>query len=234
MSYASEIIFFDDVSVGYNDRMILENVNFTIHKGEFVYLIGKTGAGKSSLLRLIYADLAPNKGTIQVGKFRVDSIRRKDKPFLRRVLGIVFQDFQLLPEMTVTENIMFVMRATGWKDRKKMKARASEVLMQVGLTAKSNQYPHQLSGGEQQRTVIARALVNYPLLILADEPTGNLDPEVTDHIMDVLQKINRSGTAILMATHEHDLIRRYPGRVIECAQGQARDREMQGAPSQGQ
>lgn len=220
------IIRFTDVSAGYQGRSVLEDVSFELQKGEFVYLIGRTGSGKSSLLKLVYADLIPSQGTVEVAGVNIGSLKSKDIPMLRRKLGIVFQDFQLLPDRNVAENVEFAMRATGWRDRTLIKNRLSDVLMLVGLSAKMQHMPHQLSGGEQQRVVIARALVNDPLLLIADEPTGNLDPEVTDHIMQILQKINNMGTAILMATHEHSLIERYPARVLECVEGHLNDRKL--------
>lgn len=209
-----------DLSLGYQDKPIFEHVSLQIQKGEFVFLIGRTGAGKSSLLKLLYADVKPASGTVRVDRYQVERITERDVPFLRRRLGIVFQNFELLPDRTVGENIAFAMKATGWTDRKKIKQRLTEVLMQVGLSNKIGHYPHQLSGGEQQRTSIARALVNDPLLLIADEPTGNLDPEVTDHILEVLEKINRAGTAVIMATHNYEVLRKFPARMLKVADGQ--------------
>jgi cell division transport system ATP-binding protein len=202
---------------------VLNDVNFEIGKGEFVYLIGRTGSGKSSLLKTLYADLPLQMGEIHIAGYDLQNIKQKDIPFLRRKIGIVFQDFQLFQDRSVAENLFFVMKATGWKDKSKMTARMTEVLMQVGLTAIANKMPHQLSGGEQQRVVIARALLNEPILMIADEPTGNLDPEVSDGIMRLFKDINRAGTAILMATHNHNLIRDFPGRVLTCQHGQVLD-----------
>ncbi len=218
------LIDFQDVSIQYSEHPVLEHVDFAIQPGEFVYIVGRTGGGKSSLLKLMYADIYPAAGKAFIDKYYLNFINDKERPFLRRRLGIVFQDFQLLPDRTVAENLEFVMKATGWTDKSKMKARMTEVLMQVGLSSKLNSMPHQLSGGEQQRTVLARALVNNPAVIIADEPTGNLDPEVTTHIMEILMKIHRSGTAIVMATHEHELIDRYPARVLECRDGRVIDK----------
>ncbi|MCS7073445.1 MAG: cell division ATP-binding protein FtsE [Bacteroidia bacterium] len=214
-----DIIIFESVSAGYTKQPVLQNITFRIKKGEFVYLIGKTGAGKSTLLKLLYAELKPLTGTLQIGNFITNRLSSHQIPFLRRKLGIVFQDFQLLPDRTVAENVAFAMEVIGVTDKNKIRNRVSDVLMMTGLSTKLHSYPHQLSGGEQQRTVIARAIVNEPLILIADEPTGNLDPEVTTAIMELLMKINRSGTAVLMATHEHDLIRRYPARVLECREG---------------
>lgn len=204
-------------------KAVLDSVNFSMVQGEFVYLIGRTGAGKSSILKMIYADLQPLAGKVQVGEFDIGSIKKRQIPKLRRKLGIVFQDFQLLPDRNVLDNLRFAMRATGWKDRKKMKARATELLELVALGPKLQSMPHQLSGGEQQRVTIARALINDPILLLADEPTGNLDPEATNMIMEVLFRINLEGTSIIMATHEHELIRRFPARTLECREGRLHD-----------
>ncbi|MEL6672271.1 MAG: ATP-binding cassette domain-containing protein [Bacteroidota bacterium] len=208
-----------NVSVSIGDRVLLDKQDLRISLGEFVFLVGPTGSGKSTLLKLLYADRMPDRGKIQVGKFRVDQITAKDIPLLRRTLGIVFQDFQLLPDRNVRDNIAFALRATGWKDKSKMIQRINEVLLKVGLTGKGRALPHQLSGGEQQRVVIARALINDPLVLIADEPTGNLDPVATQHIMELLRSINRGGTAVIMATHEYPLLKQFPSRVLEINQG---------------
>lgn len=202
---------------------ILQNVDFTIDQDEFVFLIGRTGSGKSSLLKTLYADLALKMGEAEIVGFNLGKIKTKEIPFLRRKLGIVFQDFQLFPDRTVAENLFFVMKATGWKDKSKMNNRMIEVLLKVGLADASTKMPHQLSGGEQQRVVIARALINQPSILLADEPTGNLDPDVADGIFRLFQDINKEGTAILMATHNHDLLRKYPYRVLKCEKGKLLD-----------
>lgn len=202
---------------------ILKELNFTIAKGEFVFLIGRTGSGKSSLLKTLYADLPLIMGEGEIAGYSLNGIKSKQVPFLRRKLGIVFQDFQLFPDRTVAENLYFVMRATGWKDRTKMKSRMIEVLMGVGLGGATTKFPHQLSGGEQQRIVIARALLNEPSILLADEPTGNLDPEVSDGIFRLFQEINKRGTAILMATHNYDLLKKYPYRILKCENGSLLD-----------
>lgn len=208
------ILSFDSVSFQYHDKLVFEGASFEVHLGEFVYVIGKTGVGKSSLLKLIYADQAPQSGTITFGETLVNNLPSREIPYLRRKMGIVFQDFQLLPDRSVYENIAFALRACDWTGEGKIRARVMEVLDKVGMSHKAEAYPHQLSGGEQQRVVIARALINDPLLLLADEPTGNLDPESTTQIMDLLQKINISGTAILMVTHEHTLLNTYPARAL--------------------
>jgi cell division transport system ATP-binding protein len=225
-SYTEKILEFKQVSTGYQDRVVLKDVNFSILKGEFVYMIGRTGAGKSSLLKMIYADLLPDKGTLMVGDYEITRLKNKEIPFLRRKIGIVFQDFQLLPDRSIYENIRFAMRATGWTDKNKINNKINELLAKVGLSEKLSSRPHQLSGGEQQRVSIARALINDPILLLADEPTGNLDPEATDMIMEILFRINLAGTSVIMATHEHDLIRRYPARTLECKSGHVIDHKM--------
>lgn len=222
---SSPIIRFDSAVVGYEDKNVLTDVTFQIEKGEFVYLIGRTGGGKSSLLKTIYADLRPKSGQVFVDKYAIHNLKKQQLPHLRRRLGIIFQDYQLLSDRDVANNIIFAMKATGWRDKKQIQRRLTEVLMQVGLSSKINHKPHQLSGGEQQRTVIARALVNDPAILVADEPTGNLDPEVAEHVMEILLKINRGGTAIFMATHQIDLIKRYPARVLECADGKIMPRQ---------
>ena len=217
------VVSVQDASIFQDQNTILSDLNFTIDKGEFVYLVGRTGSGKSSLLKTLYADLLLRLGDIHVANFNIRGIKPSQIPLLRRKLGIIFQDFQLLNDRTVAENLIFVMKATGWKDSTKMKARMNEVLMHVGLGSIEKKMPHQLSGGEQQRVVIARALINEPLILLADEPTGNLDPEVSQGILKIFQQINKSGTAILMATHSHGLIKKYPARVLKCEDGKILD-----------
>jgi cell division transport system ATP-binding protein len=212
-----------DTQIHQGDRVVLDEVNFAVSKGEFVYLVGRTGSGKTSLLKTLYADLPLRTGQIDVAGFGLQELRKRDVPYLRRKLGIVFQDFQLFYDRTVAENLTFVMKATGWTDSSKMKQRIAEVLMQVGLGSVNNKMPHQLSGGEQQRVVVARALLNEPLLLLADEPTGNLDPEVAAGILNLFFDINKSGTAVLMATHNHEFLRNYPARVLQCLQGRVND-----------
>ncbi len=219
------IVLLKNTNLYHDDVLVLHDLDFTIRKGEFVYLIGKTGSGKSSLLKTLYADMANPKGEVLVAGYNIAKIKKSKIPYLRRKIGIVFQDFQLLNDRSVAENIFFVMRASGWKDRSKMKTRLAEVLMQVGLGSVASKYPHQLSGGEQQRIVIARALINEPLILFADEPTGNLDPEVGDSIMKLFLEINRSGTAILMATHQHSYIEKYPARILKVDNGMVLDSE---------
>jgi cell division transport system ATP-binding protein len=213
------IIELDKISVYQHENLILANVTLLISKGEFLYLIGKTGSGKSSLLKTIYAELPLHTGAAQVAGYDLSSLRRKEIPYLRRKLGIVFQDFQLLMDRSVNENILFVMRATGWKDKKEMNKRLLEVLAKVNLGNKGNKMPHQLSGGEQQRVAIARALINDPEVILADEPTGNLDPESSEGIISLLMDISKTGRAVIVATHNYTFFNRYPARTLLCENG---------------
>ena len=217
MSFSEEpVLKVSSASILQEDQPVLTDISFDIEKGEFVYLIGRTGSGKSSLLKTCYADLPLQSGEIQVAGYNIHRLKTKEVPFLRRKIGIIFQDFELFYDRTVDENLAFVMRATGWKEKAKMKARTAEVLMRVGLGAVSNKMPHQLSGGEQQRVVVARALINEPQILFADEPTGNLDPEVAEGIFHLFQEINRSGTAVLMATHNHNFLEKFPARVLKC------------------
>ncbi|MBQ2906411.1 MAG: ATP-binding cassette domain-containing protein [Bacteroidales bacterium] len=211
-----------NASIYQHERCILKNVNFEIEEGEFVYLIGKTGSGKSSLLKTLYADLPAKEGDIMIAGYDLRKIRRRDTPMLRRKIGIVFQDFQLLYDRSVEDNLSFVLDATGWNDKTKISKRIDEVLQQVGLLHKRKVMPHQLSGGEQQRIAVARALLNDPNVILADEPTGNLDPETTNDVMDLLREISTRGKTILMATHNYNLILKYPSRIIKCDEGTVR------------
>jgi cell division transport system ATP-binding protein len=213
------IIEISDASVFQKNILILSEVTLSIDKGEFVYLIGKTGAGKSSLLKTIYAELPLLEGEAEIAGYKLKEIRSKDKPYLRRKLGIVFQDFQLLNDRSVNDNLIFVMKATGWKDDDAMRHRMNEVLDKVGLITKGFKMPHQLSGGEQQRVCIARALINDPELILADEPTGNLDPETSEGIMQLLIDISKAGRAVFMATHNFALIKKFPFRTVKCEGG---------------
>lgn len=215
----STVIKLNNVSVFQQNTLILSNVNLEILSSEFVYLIGQTGSGKSTLLKTLYAELALNKGDGYVATFNLHDLKNNQVPFLRRKIGIVFQDFQLLTDRSVYENLYFVLQATDWKNKAEMDSRINEVLEMVGLGTKSFKMPFELSGGEQQRLVIARALLNKPAIILADEPTGNLDPETSNGIMELLHQIAKSGTAILMGTHDYRLINKYPGRIIRCEKG---------------
>lgn len=195
---------------------ILNEVDLNLKAGEFVYLIGKTGSGKSSLLKTLYGDLKLKTGRADVCGYTLEKLKRKEVPYLRRKLGIVFQDFELLMDRSVHENLRFVLKATGWKEKKKIEKRINEVLEHVGLGTKGYKMPHELSGGEQQRVVISRALLNDPELILADEPTGNLDPDTSRNILSLLQRIAAEGTTILMATHDYSMMQEFPARTIRC------------------
>lgn len=224
MTFAQDsVVRVKDATIYQGEHQVLRDVNFSINKGEFVYLIGRTGSGKTSLLKTLYSDLPLPLGEAYVAGYHVQKITHQEIPFLRRKLGIIFQDFQLFFDRTVAENLFFVMRATGWTEKGKMKRRLSEVLMQVGLDSAAGKMPHQLSGGEQQRIVIARALINEPLILIADEPTGNLDPDVSEGIFQLFKEINNSGTAIFMATHNHRLLNDHPGRVLKCEKGRVLD-----------
>ena len=216
-----------DAVISQEGRSVLDKISFEIEKGELVFLVGRTGSGKSSLLKTLYADIPLRLGEITVAGSELYGIKKSKVPALRRKLGIIFQDFQLFYDRTVAENIFFVMKATGWKERSLMKTRLAELLMRVGMGSVDSKYPHQLSGGEQQRVVIARAMVNEPVLLIADEPTGNLDPEVSEGIFKLFLEINRSGTAILMATHNYDLIKNHPARILKCEDGHLIDSKIQ-------
>lgn len=213
------VIEFSNVSVTYDHRPVLDNINFNLENGNFTYLIGQTGAGKSSFLRLIYRDLLPDSGRVRVADMDVTNLPDKKVPYLRRRLGIVFQDFQLLPDRTVYDNVAFSLQVTGEK-KNFIKQRVLEVLGMVGLSHKRKKMPEDLSGGEQQRVVIARALANEPRILLADEPTGNLDPKASASIMELLQKINNRGMAVLMVTHDYDTVKQYPYRTLKLENGQ--------------
>jgi cell division transport system ATP-binding protein len=224
MTFSSDpILRIKEASIFQENQTILSDISMELEKGELAFIVGRTGSGKSSLLKTIYADLPLRLGEISIAGYELHKIRQKDVPLLRRKLGIIFQDFQLFDDRTVAENLNFVMKATGWKERSKMRKRLTEVLIQVGLGSVENKMPHQLSGGEQQRVVIARALINEPLLLIADEPTGNLDPEVSDGIFKLFLEINKNGTAILMATHDHTVIGNYPARIFKCEKGKLLD-----------
>lgn len=213
------VISIKNGSIFQHEHQVLKDVNLEVGEGEFVYLIGRSGSGKSSLLKTLYADLPAQDGDFRIADFKLNNLKRKDIPMLRRKIGIVFQDFQLLYDRNVEKNLSFVLKATGWEEDDAISRRIDEVLHLVGLQGKRKSMPHQLSGGEQQSVAIARALLNSPSVILADEPTGNLDPETTNDIMKLLMKIRDNGTTILMATHNYNLILKYPSRVISCANG---------------
>ena len=210
------ILELKNVSIFQGESMVLSHVNFEMKKGDFVYLIGKTGSGKSSFMKTLYGDLQLTEGEGHVVGFDLKTMKENDIPFLRRKLGIVFQDFKLLPDRTVNGNLEFVLKATGWADKTEIANRIEKVLTKVDMTTKGFKYPHELSGGEQQRIAIARSLLNDPELILADEPTGNLDPQTSVEVMKVLQEINKNGRTILMATHDYALLLKYPSKTLKC------------------
>ena len=217
---AKNVIELSQSSIYQRNHWVLSDVNFTLNEGEFVYLIGKTGSGKSSLLKVLYGDLPLQSGQGSVVGMDLKSLKTSKIPDLRRHLGIVFQDFQLLTDRTVEQNLTFVLKATGWKDKATIDKRIDEVLDSVGMLSKKKMMPFRLSGGEQQRVSIARALLNHPELILADEPTGNLDPETSNDIMDLLLSVSKENNcAVLMATHDYEIIRRYPARKVRCEDG---------------
>ena len=210
------LVKFTGVQLNRDENIILRDVNLAVNRGDFLYIIGKVGSGKSTLLKSMYAEIPIESGDARVFDYQLQDLKRKQIPYLRRKIGIVFQDFQLLIDRTVEKNLEFVLRATGWKDKTLIKDRISEVLTQVGMQNKTYKMPHELSGGEQQRVVIARALLNSPLLILADEPTGNLDPETGSQIVDLLQDISEKGKAVIMSTHNYSIVQTFPGRIMKC------------------
>ena len=213
------IIRLNDAKIYQKDHLVLSKVSFDLKSGDFIYLIGKTGAGKSSLLKILYGDLFLQEGQGEVVGFDLRCLKEKEIPSLRRRIGVVFQDFQLLTDRTVNDNLSFVLSATGWNDKDKMNKRVQQVLTQVGMCQKGYKMPYELSGGEQQRVSIARAILNEPELIIADEPTGNLDPETSREIMILLKRIQDKGKAVFMATHDYSLINDFPSKMIRCAGG---------------
>ena len=213
---ANTVLSLKDASIYQYDNLILSHIDIEIYKGDFVYLIGKTGSGKSSFMKTLYGDLPLQEGEGTIVDFDLKSLKEKDIPFLRRKLGIVFQDFKLLNDRTIKDNLEFVLKATGWKDKAEIDARIESVLDRVGMKTKTHKYPYQISGGEQQRIAIARAMLNKPELIIADEPTGNLDPQTSVEVMEVLQDLNKNGNTILMATHDYALLLKYPSKTLKC------------------
>jgi cell division transport system ATP-binding protein len=209
------ILSLQNASINQENNKVLSNVNLEVKRGEFLYLIGKTGSGKSSFLKTLYGDLALTEGEGSIVDYDLRQLKEKDIPYLRRKLGVVFQDFKLLPDRNIHENLLFVLRATGWNEKAEMNLKIDEVLDKVGMKMQAHKMPHQISGGEQQRVAIARALLNDPELILADEPTGNLDPQTSVEIMNVLKNINENGKTILMATHDYALIMKFPSKTLK-------------------
>ncbi len=220
-----KIIELKNADIFHKDYLVMSDVNFTVNKGEFVYLIGKTGTGKSSLLKTIYAEIPLQKGEGIVAQFDLANLKKKQIPYLRRSIGIVFQDFQLLTDRSANENLMFVLKATGWKKKKEMEQRIQDVLEKVGLGYKGYKMPHELSGGEQQRLSIARALLNDPEIILADEPTGNLDPDTSGGIMELLFDIKNTGRAVIMATHDYEMLKKFNAPTMKIEDGKLNERE---------
>ena len=220
---ANNLIEYKNVDICQQEQIVLHDVNLTVEEGEFIYLIGKVGSGKSSLMKTFYAELPLTTGSAMVLGYDMLKIRRRQIPYLRRKLGIVFQDFQLLTDRSVEKNLLFVLKATGWKDKKVMKEQVMQVLEQVGMQDKAYKMPHQLSGGEQQRIVLARALLNSPQLLLADEPTGNLDPQTGQELLELLHHIRQSGTTVIMATHNQSWIKNYPARELHFENGYIRE-----------
>lgn len=212
----TKIVDYKNVEIHRKELVVLKNVTFSLNSGEFVYLIGRVGSGKSSLMKSMYSEIPIIEGEASVLDYDLTSIKKKDIPYLRRRIGIVFQDFQLLTDRSVYDNLLFVLEATGWKDKNEIEERIESALQQVGMSNKSYKMPHELSGGEQQRIVIARALLNKPTLVLADEPTGNLDPDTGNQIVSLLHEIAENGTTVIMATHNLNLIKQFPGKVIRC------------------
>lgn len=213
---SNTVLELKNAAIYQRESLILSEVDVKVNKGDFVYLIGKTGTGKSSFMKTLYGDLPLTEGEGTIVDFNLRTLKEKDIPFLRRKLGVVFQDFKLLTDRNIKDNLLFVLKATGWKDQKAMNLKIDEVLDKVGMKSKGFKYPYQLSGGEQQRVAIARALLNDPELILADEPTGNLDPQTSVEVMEVLQEISKNGNTILMATHDYALLLKYPSKTLKC------------------
>jgi cell division transport system ATP-binding protein len=217
------VISLQNVTIQNENKVVLTNINFEVLSGDFVFLIGKTGSGKSSLLKVLYGDLNLSKGNGSIAGYDLEQLKDRDIPFLRRKLGVVFQDFKLLPDRTVFDNLAFVLNATGWDDKKKIKTRVSEVLSMVNVGADFHKFPFELSGGEQQRVAIARSLLNHPELIIADEPTGNLDPETSQEIMQLFKELHTGGISIVMATHDYNMIVKFPGKIFQCNNGKLQE-----------
>ena len=213
------IVTLDKATIINEKNVIFSDINFSVGAGEFVFLIGKTGSGKSSLLKVLYGDLQLSAGQGAIVGYNLTEIKENQIPLLRRKIGVVFQDFKLLPDRTIFDNLVFVLKATGWKNKEQIKTRVSEVLHLVNVAADTNKFPFELSGGEQQRVAIARALLNHPELIIADEPTGNLDPETSQEIMQLFRKLHAEGMSVIMATHDYNMIMKFPGKIFQCDKG---------------
>jgi cell division transport system ATP-binding protein len=213
------VLSLQNVSVYQGNRAVLSNINLEVNHGEFIYIIGKTGSGKSSFMKTLYGDLPLSEGQGTIVDFDLATLKEKEIPFLRRKIGIVFQDFQLLPDRNITQNMLFVLKATGWTDSNSIQTKIDEVLDKVGMKAYADKMPHQLSGGEQQRVAIARALLNDPEFILADEPTGNLDPQTSAEVLELLKKINQNGKTVILATHDYALLMKFPSKTLKCEDG---------------
>lgn len=213
------VLSLHNVTIYQEKKTILSDVNLQVHQGEFIYIIGRTGSGKSSLMKTLYADLPVDEGQASIAGFDLAKLKEKDIPFLRRKLGIVFQDFKLLPDRSIEDNMLFVLKATGWKDASKMKDKIDDVLEKVDLRGMAHKMPHQLSGGEQQRVAIARALLNDPDIILADEPTGNLDPQTSVEVLNTLRRINENGKTVIMSTHDYAVLLKFPSKTLKCEGG---------------
>jgi cell division transport system ATP-binding protein len=213
------IVSLQNATIQNENQVVLADINFKVIKGDFVFLIGKTGAGKSSLLKVLYGDLPLSNGMGSILGYDLEKLKDRDIPSLRRKLGVVFQDFKLLPDRTVFDNLAFVLKATGWSGKEKIKTRVNEVLSMVKVNSEFHKFPFELSGGEQQRIAIARALLNHPQLIIADEPTGNLDPETSQEIMQLFKELHKGGISIIMATHDYNMIIKFPGKIFQCSDG---------------
>ncbi|MFD2601386.1 cell division ATP-binding protein FtsE [Flavobacterium suzhouense] len=213
------VLSLQDVTIYQDNNAVLTDINLEVNHGEFLYIIGKTGSGKSSLMKTLYADLKLKDGEGSFVDYDLKTLRERDIPYLRRKIGVVFQDFKLLPDRTVYENLLFVLKATGWSEKQEMDVKINEVLDKVGLKAAAHKMPHQISGGEQQRIAVARALLNDPEVILADEPTGNLDPQTSVEVMQLLREINQNGKTIIMATHDYALLMKFPSKTLKCEGG---------------
>ena len=217
------IVSLQNATIQNENQVVLADINFKVIKGDFVFLIGKTGAGKSSLLKVLYGDLPLSNGMGSILGYDLEKLKDRDIPSLRRKLGVVFQDFKLLPDRTVFDNLAFVLKATGWSGKEKIKTRVNEVLSMVNVNSEFHKFPFELSGGEQQRIAIARALLNHPQLIIADEPTGNLDPETSQEIMQLFKELHKGGISIIMATHDYNMIIKFPGKIFQCSDGRLQE-----------